>query len=141
MWGDLCFDSLWIPELFIGMNYSWSINRGVYSKLRFEDPVMSIEAHRFNITLSTLDIGSGQDFYFFLLERTVLVIESFGAGSSSCGEILHRLEVPVGPTSQMVITSISHLSNLSYTRLKISACTKLTHDQRNTKSISIFAPS
>lgn len=54
---------------------------------------------------------------------------------------MERLELPVGPPSEVPVGCVGNLSDLSHALVSVEAGTELAHEERYTESLCVFSSS
>ena len=142
-WGlEVDIHAIWIPGNAgvsdEGMDLSWGVDGSVNFDFSGEFGGSGVELHVFDFTLGRLDVGSGEGLDLHDFDAAIHVVEALRSVSGGGGQVFVRLELPVGPTIEVVVTNISNLGDFSGAVIRVHTGTEFTEDEWDTKCFGIF---
>ena len=136
------FDAIWIPGNCGVSDEGMDLSRGadicVNSNFSVEFGSSGVKVHTNNCTLSRFNVGSAKGFDLHGFDATIEVVEALGSVSSRGGQVFVCLELPVGPTIEVIVTNISNLGDFSSAVIRVHAGTEFTEDEWDTKILGIL---
>jgi len=117
---------------------SASGSSGRVGEVGLEGGRLGVEGHAGESTLGVGHVGSGEGADLPGLESAVIVVEALGAGTSRGRQVFVCLELPVGPSSKVLVCDITDLVDLLSACGLSEASAELGKHEGDTKTLGIL---
>ena len=103
-----------------------------------ENGCVSVEFHFVEDTLGVRHVRSGESLDLVVLEGAILVPEALGASACGSCQVSVGLELPVGPTDEVLISNIANLVNFLAARALSEASTEFSDHKGDLEAFGIL---
>ena len=139
--GDVDLIAIGVPVLPVEVDVGRAVFSGRFvGEMGLEVSRASVEVHGLKGALGEGQVRSGEGLDLVVLHSVVIVVEAFAACACRGGQILVVLELPVSPTDEVLISSVSYLGDLLLARTVSQAGTELRDNERDAQALSVFGP-